>query len=82
MRPALASNLCHVRWVLAHYTTAFFACLSGFFRCKRMRRAETLSRLATKAMNLARFLRVHGGESLFAFVAFIRHASLLFRLEL
>jgi hypothetical protein len=40
---------------------------------------EPMSRLAAKAANLSRFLRVHGGESLFAVIAFARHTVALFR---
>jgi hypothetical protein len=45
--------------------TAFFPCLPRFFRGKRMRLAQTMSRLAAEAMNLPRFLRIHGRKSAF-----------------
>jgi len=45
--------------------TAFFPCLPRFFRGKRMRLAQTMSRLAAEAVNLSRFLRVHGSKSTF-----------------
>jgi hypothetical protein len=55
--------------------TAFFPRLPRFFRGKRMRLAQTMSRLAAEAMNLPRFLRIHGRKSAFT-VAVSFHRNL------